>query len=222
MSAYVLKILETDFVTHDVKRFVIEKPDHYSFIPGQGTDVAINVPEWKEQFRPFTFTSLNEWPHLEFTVKLYMQREGVTRQLARLNPGAELIIKEPYGNITYKGPGVFIAAGSGITPFIAIFRELNKKKQLSENTLVYTNRTSGDVIYDQELTRMLGKHMIKVFTREHTIGFIERRIDRNFIVDHVRDFSKPFYVCGPDEFVKRIIEILLELGASAETLVFQD
>jgi hypothetical protein len=61
---HIVKILKTEYVTHNVKRFTLSKPDAYKFKPGQATDIVINLPEWKEKRRPFTFTSLNEWDHL--------------------------------------------------------------------------------------------------------------------------------------------------------------
>ena len=71
MSDYVVTILESHYITHDVKRFVTNKPIGYSFIPGQATDVSINIPEWKNRLSPFTFTSLPDWDNLEFTIKIY-------------------------------------------------------------------------------------------------------------------------------------------------------
>ena len=52
MSEYVVKVLEAKFITHDVKRFVVEKPVGYDFVPGQATDISINLPEWKDKLRP--------------------------------------------------------------------------------------------------------------------------------------------------------------------------
>jgi ferredoxin-NADP reductase len=220
MSKYILKILEAAYVTHDVKRFVIEKPDQYTFIPGQSTDVAINLPEWNTKFRSFSFTSLNEWPHLEFTIKIHRDHNGVTNQLEKIHKGAELIIGEPYGSITFKNPGVFIAGGTGITPFIAIFRDLYKKKKIRNNMLIYSNKTSADVVYNDELQHMLDGHFIKTYTRERVIGFIDRRIDRSFLLENIHDFSQQFYVCGPDDFVKNITGLLIDLGVNADTLIF--
>ncbi len=54
----------------------------------------------------------------------------ITNMLGKTNAGAELIIHDVFGAILYKGTGVFIAEGSGITPFISIFRDLNNKKEL--------------------------------------------------------------------------------------------
>lgn len=42
MESYIVKVLATEFLTHNVKRFVVEKPAGYSYLPDQATDVAIN------------------------------------------------------------------------------------------------------------------------------------------------------------------------------------
>ncbi len=219
---HVVKITEAHYITHDVKRFVVEKPEGYNFIPGQATDVSVNLPEWKDQLRPFTFTCLPEEHYLEFMIKIYTDHDGVTNQLGRTNAGAELILHDVFGAIQYKGPGVFIAGGAGITPFISIFRHLYKNKQTAGNKLIYSNKTSGDVILESELQKMLRHNFIKIFTREHVVGFVSRRIDRNFLVENIRDFSQHFYVCGPDEFVKNIRQQLVELGAAPDTVVFEE
>src|SRR4051812_7295035 len=112
------------YITHDVKRFTVEKPRGCSFKAGQATDVSINKPEWKDEKHPFTFTSLNSWKELEFTIKIYREHNGMTNQLEKLQVGDELIIGDVWGAITYSGEGVFIAGGAGITPFIAILRQL--------------------------------------------------------------------------------------------------
>lgn len=42
---HTVKILMTEFVTHDVKRLIVERPAGYDFTPGQATEVSINLPE---------------------------------------------------------------------------------------------------------------------------------------------------------------------------------
>jgi ferredoxin-NADP reductase len=222
VGQYLVKILDAEFINQDVKRFIVEKPPEYIFIPGQGTEVAINLPEWKDKLRPFTFTNLNSQNYLEFLVKIYPQHKNVTYQLGKTNAGAELIIGEPFGAITYKGPGVFLAGGSGITPFISIFRHLYKAQQLRGNKLIYSNRTVEDVIMFQELQKMLKTDLIPFFSHENKIGFGFNRIDRNYLIAAIKDFSQFFYLCGPDTFVKDLSKILVDLGANLESLVVED
>ncbi|MDE3183503.1 MAG: flavodoxin reductase [Bacteroidota bacterium] len=221
MNEYPVKILECSYINHDVKRFIVEKPEGYTFIPGQATVVSIDLPEWRNELRPFTFTSLNEWSYLEFTIKIYNDHHGVTEQLGKTNAGATLLLHDIFGTIQYKGPGVFIAAGAGVTPFIAILRDLYNRKIIAGNKLILSNKTSEDIIYGKELFGMLGPDFINVFTREGVIGFSERRIDRNYLVETIRDFSSNFYVCGPDEFVKDMTGYLLSLGTVAGGIIFE-
>lgn len=221
MAQHTVKILHTEFITPDVKRFTVERPAGYTFEPGQATDVAVNKPGWTEQLRPFTFTNLPSSKRVEFSIKIYEARNGVTKQLGLLHAGDELLLHDVFGAITYKGPGFFIAGGAGVTPFIAILRYLHHEEKLHGNTLLVSNKTANDVILDDEFTKMLGKRFLKVFTRQHVIGFRERRIDRDTLVTLVQDFDQHFYVCGPDDFVKGINSILSGLGAKSESLVFE-
>lgn len=218
---YIVKILETDFVTHDVKRFVIEKPLGYTFIPGQATDVAVNLRDWNEELRPFTFTGLNEWNYLEFMIKIYTDHKGVTDQFGYLKKGAELIIHDVFGAIQYKGEGIFIAGGAGITPFISIFRDLYLTGKIAGNKLFFSNKTSNDVILEDELTKMLGNDFVKTLTRENKPGYINRRIDKDFLKENITDLHQHFYVCGPDAFVQDISGYLLELGAPVQQVVIE-
>ena len=84
---HVVRILSITPVTHDVHSFRVEKQLGYEFTPGQATEVSINKPEWKKERRPFTFTSLQDEPTLEFTIKTYAAHHGVTDELSRLQPG---------------------------------------------------------------------------------------------------------------------------------------
>jgi ferredoxin-NADP reductase len=221
MSKHIVKILEAYYITHDVKRFKLERPADYNFLPGQATDVSINLPEWENELRPFTFTGLMEWNYLEFTIKIYNDHKGVTAMLGRMNAGSELILHDVFGAIQYKGPGVFIAGGAGVTPFIAILRELHRINKLAGNRLIFSNKTHEDVILEEELKWMLKDNLINVFTRKNTIGFLSKRINRDFLIETISDFGQIFYLCGPDAFVKDITDMLTTLGAKADSLVIE-
>ena len=142
----ILRILQSDYVTHDVKRFVLEKPPGYYFIPGQSVNISINLPEWNKVQRPFTFTNLPEDNYLEFFIKIYRNHDGVTEKLESLHIGDELILHDIFGEIKYNESGVFIAAGSGITPFLSIFKNLVRQNNIKNNILIYSNKTSEDLI----------------------------------------------------------------------------
>lgn len=214
-------VLNITSLTHDVKRITTRKPAGYTFSPGQATEVAINQEGYREEKRPFTFTSLPDDDHLEFTIKSYHDHDGVTHKMDSLAEGDQLIIDDAWGAIAYKGKGTFIAGGAGITPFIAILRDLQANGQLDGNQLLFSNKTAKDVIMQADFEEMLGDAFVSTLTREKEDGHKHGRIDQTFLQKHVHDFSQPFYVCGPEKMVNDINEALKQLGAKADSLVFE-
>ena len=213
MEEHVVKIISIEPVTHNVKHFRVQKPNGYQFVPGQATEVAINMPEWKNERRPFTFTSLNDWDYLEFTIKIYSDHDGVTNQLGQLKAGDELLLHDVWGAIHYTGEGTFIAGGAGVTPFIAIFRQLQKEKNLGNNKLIFSNRTHRDIILKDEFAAMLGDNFINTITQEEVSGYDHHRVDAEYLKEKISDFSQQFYICGPDAMVKEVQNTLETLGA---------
>ena len=217
----IVKIIAIEAVTHNVKSFKLEKPEGYSFNPGQATEVSINKEGWKDEKRPFTFTALADAPFLEFTIKRYPDHKGVTDQLHQLKPGDELILRDVWGAIEYKGPGYFIAGGAGVTPFLAILRELHRQGKLEGNTLFFSNQTYRDIIRENELKEMLGKNVVFILSKEDKPGYVHTRIDQSFLQSNITDTSKHFYICGPDPMINAIAEILTGMGADADAVVFE-
>lgn len=221
MEEHIVKIISIEQVTHDVKRFRIEKPDGYSFIPGQATEVSVNTPELKNEKRPFTFTCLNSDPYLEFTIKIYPSHNGVTNELGKLNPGAELIIRDVWGAISYKGKGVFIAGGAGITPFISIFRDLRMKNEIPGNTLIFANKTKADIILENELSEMLGNAFINILSDEKVDNYFHGMISEDFLKNHPGDLNRKFYVCGPPPMMDAVLKQLANLGVGENSLTLE-
>ena len=215
MEKHLVKVLETGFVTHNVKRFKVEKPAGYTYVSGQATDVSINKPELEDELRPFTFTSVNADDHLEFTIKIYKGHNGVTEKLADVNAGDELIIHEVFGAIAYHQPGLFIAGGAGITPFISILRQLKIDGKLAGNTLLFANHTADDIILKDELTKLLGENFINVIKVPDG-----KTIDKTMLSAYAGKFAN-YYVCGPDKFTIDLIDILKGLGVAEEQIIFE-
>lgn len=221
MEKHIVKILSIKEVTHDVKSFRIEKPSGYRFTPGQATEVSVNKPEWEKERRPFTFTSLTEEPTLEFTIKRYADHNGVTNQIHQLVPGDELILRDVWGAIEYKGPGYFIAGGAGITPFIAILRQLKKDGRASGNVLYFSNKTAFDVILEKELYEILGKDAHFILTKNETPGYEHGYINKAFLDTNITDLRKHFYVCGPDKMISDVNGALEQMGVQPDAVVFE-
>jgi ferredoxin-NADP reductase len=221
MEEHIVRITGIDQITHDVKRFRVEKPSGYSFIPGHATDVSINTDKLKDEKRPFTFTSLNSDPYLEFIIKIYKVRKGITSELDKLKAGDELIVRDTWGAISYKGRGVFIAGGAGITPFVSIFRDLNEKNELEGNVLLFGNKTRADIIMEDELKALLGDSFVNILSEEKAEGYYNGFFSGEFIKANIPDLNRMFYVCGPPRMMNILKTLLPDIGVSQSLITVE-
>ena len=221
MKTHIVKIQSIKNVTHDVLQIVTEKPVDYNFTPGQATEVAVNKEKWTEEKRPFTFTSLPDAKSLEFTIKTYPSRKGVTNELLKLKPGNELILHDVWGAISYKGEGVFIAGGAGVTPFLSIFRYLQVTNKIGGNKLIFANKTKADIIHENEFKKMLGNSFINILSDEKIDGYAHGFITRDFLKQNIESFDKTFYVCGPPVMMDAVQGYLSELGVTNNSVVVE-
>jgi len=221
MQEHIIRITGVEQLTHDVKRFRTEIPEGYSFVPGQATNLSINTPELKKKARPFTFTSTNMDPFLEFTIKIYPEHKGLTSELDKAVPGDELIIRDAWGAISYKGNGVFIAGGAGVTPFISIFRELRSQNELAGNMLLFANKTRADIILYQEFKEMLGDAFVNILSEEMSEGLYHGFVDEEFLKVQAGSLDKRFYVCGPPPMMKSVVQYLAAMGVEKNAMTLE-
>ncbi|MFW2589496.1 FAD-binding oxidoreductase [Sagittula sp. SSi028] len=210
-------------VTHDTYHLVFDKPDGFDFTPGQATDMALDRDGWRDEKRPFTFTSLPSEDTLQFVIKSYPDHDGVTEQIAGLKPGDQVLVDDPWGAIEDKGDGVFVAGGAGVTPFIAVLRQkLQQTGSLSGNTLVFSNQTEKDIILREDFDAMPGLKVVYTVTDQDDSDLARGRIDAEFLKSHVDVTSGMIYVCGPDAMVDAIPQELAKLDVAADRIVTED
>lgn len=219
MKKNYVKIQSLKKVTHDVMQFTTDKPSDYLFVPGQAAEIAINKEGWQDEKRPFTFTSLPDDSYLEFTTKVYPSHNGVTNQLAQAKVNDGLILHEVFGTIRYEGEGVFIAGGAGVTPFISIFKQLQKTHQTGNNKLIFSNKTKADIILKEYFKTILGNNFINILSEEKTAEYPFGRITKEFLSAHVNSINQKFYICGPDPMMDAVEEQLMSLQVSPASII---
>ena len=215
-------IQKIESLNHNVRRLVTEKPDNYTFKPGQATLVAVDREGMREEKRPFTFTSLPEEAHLEFTIKIYPDHEGVTAAIDRLREGDRLLIEDPWGAITFQGPGTFIAGGAGLTPFLAILRDQAKNPDSGVNRLIFSNHTEKDLFLRKELEEVTDGNLLLTFTKEEVSGAEHGPVDLEFLKKHAEDSGRTFYICGPPAMVEDVSGNLKKMGVASEKIVTEE
>lgn len=225
---YRSRVVHREPLGRRVHLYVVEKPEGFRFEPGQAVELSIDEDGWRDEKRPFTITSLPSNPRLEFVIKSYPtadepEHDGMTEHLGReVEVGDHVIFGDAWGAIRYRGPGVFIAGGAGVTPFIAILRRLEQQEQIPGNRLFFSNKTAQDVFLQGEFSRVLGADAVFTLTGEDNPLYESGRIDRDWLEQRIDDFSQCFYVCGPPAMVDDILSALKSLGAQADGLVFEE
>jgi ferredoxin-NADP reductase len=120
---------------------------------------------------------------------------------------------------------VLLAAGSGITPMMAMLRYMDDLCLETSVTLLYCVRTSNDIIFHhelQELQARLKNFQYRVLLSQPHPEWSGRRghVSREFIEDTVKDLASPdFFVCGPPPFMEASRGILTGLGVKPERIM---
>ncbi len=222
MKQHLVKIKSIKHITYDVLQIITDKPHKYNFTPGQATEISINKEGWQKEKRPFTFTSLPPNDYLQFTIKTYPSHKGVTNELLQLKKNDELILHDVFGAIAYKGEGLFIAGGAGVTPFICIFRYLQSKNKIGDNKLIFANKTKDDIILAQEFENILDKNFINILSDEKTDEYAHGQITEGFLKAHIYGSKKNVYVCGPPPMMDAIEKQLANLKIDEKLIIKEE
>jgi ferredoxin-NADP reductase len=105
---------------------------------------------------------------------------------------------------------ICIAGGSGVTPFRAFVREATRRKLGTKITILYSVRTTNDIIFNDEFHKLqLENPQFNFYvtcTRLHPQdSWTGRRgrITPEWIKEHTHDLTNTvFYACGPNELVE--------------------
>lgn len=217
-----VRILSIEKDTHDVMHIITEKPQTITFTPGQAVDVSVLTPNWEDEQRPFTFTSLPKDDYLEFFVKVYAEDDGVTNQVGQLERGDSLKLGEVFGAINYQDEGIFIAGGAGVTPFISILKSLGDQNKIGDNTLIFVNKKYEDIIQRSYFENLLGENFINVLSDEEKKGCEHGYITKDIIKKQQDGKDKYVYLCGPPAMMDAVLKELKELGVEDEYIVTEE
>jgi len=189
-----------------------------------GTYSAVEGAEVKDIIPPFQRAySMGSTPTQPGEVNTMVKRDEphgfMSKYLTQiLQEGDEVTITGPHGHFYYtKGMGknvMLIGAGSGITPLMGIIRYTADACPETKVTLLYSNKTTEDIIYKDELEQKQKENpnlkVIHTITREEWDGHTGR-IETNFIKENCADLQNTlFYLCGPLKFGQAMKKLLLD------------
>lgn len=220
-TGYTTRLVGSAECAPKVGTFTFEKPEGYSFEPGQHLVLQLETSEGT-QARPFTHAEAPGDPYLEVTTR--MTGSAFKSALAALPPGSEVRFEGPRGRRALPGGtarAVFLVGGVGITLARSVLRDAEATGSGLESVLIYGNQDPSCVPYGQELeaTARAGRlTVVHVFVEAPP----EWTGERGFITaDLVRRHVDPgedrhFVVVGPPAMVDAMEPVLRELGVPPE------
>ena len=226
-----LKIKSIQRETRDSVRIALRVPEElrseYKYFPGQHLPLQLEI-DGKKLRRTYSICSAPDEP-LEIGVRV--QPGGRFSEYAAnvLAVGDEIDVMPPSGQFRLELDAgnakdyVGFAAGSGITPILAMIKSVLATEPQSRFILFYGNRKQSTTMFIEDLYALKNQYMDRlqlnfVFSQEEQeFEPMAGRLDG----DKVRELYQHFgaglratdcFVCGPDSMIKDVTAALVDLG----------
>lgn len=198
------------------------------FRAGQYINLFVNIGGVLTS-RPYSISSAPDKPYYDITVRR-MEPGFVSHYLLnKVKPGDTFESTAPNGGFYYEpviDPSdlVFLAGGSGVTPFISIIRDVTQKKQPVNMHLLYGSRSYQDIIFEDELKKLTAKHKnlkVDYIISEPPKGWsgLCGLMDAKMISALVKSVKgKKFFLCGPAQMHFLCEDALTKLGVTPRNI----
>ena len=205
----------------DTKTIRLKWPEGYDVEFKTGQFITLYWPDTTNYKRAYSLSSCAlDRGAFEVTVK----RDGKmgTRIVDWAKAGDKMWVIPPVGKFlpVYEDNKhlICIAGGSGVTPFRAFVREATRRQLDTKITILYSVRTTNDIIFNEEFRQLKQDNPNFNFyvtcTRLHPEDpWTGRRgrISPEWIREHIHDLPNTvFYACGPNELVESTEALVIE------------
>ncbi|NBL65802.1 2Fe-2S iron-sulfur cluster binding domain-containing protein [Flavobacterium sp. NST-5] len=239
-SFYKLAIKEVRRETKDAVSVLFNVPDEfrdfYKFTAGQYINLKLTL-DGNEIRRAYSICSSPESGELRIAIKAVSNGAFSTFSNKSLKAGDVLEVGTPEGKFIFE-PDVnrtknyaAFAAGSGITPVMAILKTVLEAEPNSTFVLVYGNKSPEETIFHNELHDLQLKYtgrffLYYVFSQVRAENALFGRIEKsvvNFVFKNKHagtEFDK-FYLCGPEDMINTVNQVLLENNIKEKHIKFE-
>ncbi len=202
--------------------------------PGQFVGVRLSGDKGNEIDRSWSLSDYREDAD-RYRITVLRQNGVGSRGIHALRAGDKLKLRAPAGAFVFDmgsvRPPVFVAAGVGVTPIMAMLEAHFLKKTRADAHLVYATKTPEHMAFRDRIEELLkehsGFHVTYVFSRAKESGSAHGRITSDTVKGVLNDlhiflgdqrvslpwFEADFYICGPDSFCDELKNAFARDGA---------
>lgn len=209
----------------DAHTLILEKPPGFSFVAGQYVLLQTKI-HGRPLRRSYSIASAPHEQEIHITIRTQPQGR-VSPHLAELQADDTIGLLGPVGEFVRgeENHSVFVAAGAGITPFISMLREAKHTNDTRQVTLLYTNKTPEQRLYQEELHQLSQENdwleIQETITQPQLSQEKWTHQTGRFTKQDLKDLlnnKTTFYLCGSNNMVRAFTAHLIELQASPEQI----
>ena len=190
--------------------------------PGQFVLIRLLSRQYGAQEHPFSLSAIPANDEFRLTIR---HSGDYTNSIVDLKPGPFALVSGPFGRFTSElavtDKRLFIAGGVGITPIRSLIKEA--VDQGKDSTLLYANRTPGDVVFNDELSALDKLRVINVYSDppkgfKSAMGYVTAEVVQRLVPDFK---DRDIYLCGPPPMMAGVIDGLLASGLPPKQLHYE-
>lgn len=184
--------------------------------PGQYVGIGLRV-DGRWHWRSYSLTSvpLRDSKHITITVKATPEGFLSSHLVNGVEPGTIVRLATPKGDFALPDPPppkiMFISAGSGITPLMAMLRSLTARGQSPDIVHLHSAPSAEHVIFHDELRALEKSH--PSYRLHLQLTETSGRLDFKLLDDVVSDWKhRPTWACGPTPMLDTVERLWNDAG----------
>lgn len=214
-----LEILTVRQLGKDVTQLVFERPEKFTYVPGQFAFVRLTASAVDREEHHFSLSSSPTEENLSMTIK---NLGDYTAKIPAVRAGERLDLEGPYGvfsTINQQSAIVFIAGGIGITPIRAMLKHMVDTNYGKSVHLIYGVSTTEELAFVDEFSKWEKAHdwlQVDIFVSKYSgKTYHQGRIDDAFVTNEIKKYADArFYLCGPKSLTAMCIRCLKDAGVA--------
>ncbi len=232
ISAHTARLTSRQDIAEGTMAFHFAKPADFQFRAGQSVDITLlNPPETDAEGNTRAFSIASAPFENDLLIATRMRDTAFKRVLRKAALPLEVKMEGPSGSFVLhrkaEKPGVFLAGGIGITPFLSIILQATHDKAPHQLYLFYGNRRPEDAAFLDVLTR--GSKENPNFHLIATMSEMEKShrewkgetgfINKDMLAKHLPSLQGPiYYLAGPPAMVAAMRRMLTEAGVDEDDI----
>lgn len=220
-------------ISFDVPSSLSEK---FRFEAGQYITLKTEI-NGEEVRRDYSICSSKNSGELTVAVKAVENGTFSVYANEKLSTGDLIDVAEPNGRFVFEANQAktrtiaAFAAGSGITPILSVAKTLLEDEPFSNFILVYGNKTAKDTMFQDDLMQLKTTygnrfHIHFIYSQSQEVDALFGRIEKSTVNLIVKNKYKgvsieKFYLCGPEQMIHTIKEVLLENQIKESNILFE-